>query len=366
MKRETHASDGARALASLALIALFSRLTACTSDWDALRGGAVRDASADLVDAADDRSVVVDAAGDGPTDAVADAALDAANDARADASVDVRADVTLDAPMDVRADVTVDVPIDVRADVTVDVPVDVRADITVDVVADVRADVASDVIAPPRCRPTIDGAIGADWTASAALASNTTPTAWGAGGNELRTVRACIDDTALYLGVEGIVESTNVIAAFIDRDDGAATGIVTGASFGDRTGALDVAISPNFTAFPAGVGVDLVWGTRGMSTHHGAVVDAVGLRDVRSNPTDYAWIVGDDTACSAAAGGACEVSIPWTALYGPAGRPSGARLAIFLRLGNGDGTMASNQTLPQDTPATPFAVTRVLRVETGP
>ncbi|MFO0652249.1 MAG: hypothetical protein U0326_38880 [Polyangiales bacterium] len=179
-------------------------------------------------------------------------------------------------------------------------------------------------------------------------------------------MRACVDDAALYLGVEGIVESTNVIVAFIDRDDGAATGILSGASFGDRTGALDVAISPNFGAFPAGVGVDLVWGTRGMSTHHGAVVDAVGLRDVRANPGDYAWIAGDDTACSAAAGGACEVSIPWTAIYGPTGRPAGARLAVFLRLGNGDGTIASNQTLPQDAPTTPFTVSRVLRVETGP
>ncbi len=324
--------------ATVALVALVSCAAACTSDWDALRGGGARDAGADVLDVPDDRG-----------DAGLDAAADVARDAVADADASAPADVA-----------------DARADVTLDVSTDARADVTLDAPADVRADVAVDVVTPPRCRPTIDGAIGADWTASAALASNTTATLWGVGVNELRTVRVCVDETSLFLGVEGIAESTNAILAFIDRDDGAATGIVTGASFADRTGMLDGAISSLFGAFPAGVGVDMVWGTRGMSSHHGAVVDGVGLRDVRTNAADYGWIAGDDTACSAAAGGACEVSIPWTALYGAAGRPSGARLSVFLRLGNGDGTMASNQTLPQDAPATPYVVSRVLRVETGP
>lgn len=357
-----------RARTALSLLAFACVTSACASDWDSLRGGSPRDANVDAADANDDVSDAPEDRVDARADVVADARADV-NDARADvtdASIDAGADVAPDVSMDVRADVVADVRADVSIDAPADVTVDVRPDVVADVPADVRSDVASDVVTPPRCHPTIDGAIGADWTSSAALASNTVATMWGVGMNELRSVRVCLDDTSLYLGVEGIVESTNAIVAFIDRDDGATTGVTTGAVLMDRAGALDNAISSHFAAFPAGVGVDMVWGTRGMSTHRGAVVDAVGLRDVRSNSADYGWIVGDETSCSAAAGGACEVAIPWTALYGSAGRPSGARLAIFLRLGNGDGSMASNQTLPQDGPTTPFMVTRVMRVETGP
>lgn len=343
--------SGARGLFALAALAC---ATGCASDWGSLRGRA-RDADLDVGDAAKDQP-----------DAAPDAMRDAGPEGGADVASDARDDARMDAPSDVRVDASSDVIADVRLDAPVDVPADVRPDVTVDVGADARVDAPVDVAVVPRCRPTIDGLIASDWTASAALASNATPTAWGLGMNELRAVRVCVDDAALYLGVDGIVEGTNAILAFIDRDDGAATGITSGAAFADRAGMLDGAISSHFMPFPSGVGVDMVWGTRGMSTHHGAVIDNAGLRDVRSNPADYGWIAGDDTVCTGAAGGACEVSIPWSALYGASGRPAGARLSIFLRLGNGDGSMASNQTLPQDAPTTPFVVTRVLRVETGP
>ena len=52
--------------------------------------------------------------------------------------------------------------------------------------------------------------------------------------------------------------------------------------------------------------------------------------------------------------------LPFATLYGGA-RPANAHLAVFARLVNGNGSMFSTQTLPQDDPANPAVVARVLR-----
>src|SRR5439155_1118750 len=117
-----------------------------------------------------------------------------------------------------------------------------------------------------RCTPTIDGTIGADWTAEAILATNAAPTGWGAGLNELRSVRVCYDATNLYLGIDGEDEAANAIVLYLDRDDGSSTGINTPTGFRDNTGALDDAISAAFSSFPGGLGIDWAWGTRGRAS----------------------------------------------------------------------------------------------------
>ncbi|MEI8257329.1 MAG: hypothetical protein WCJ30_16770, partial [Deltaproteobacteria bacterium] len=184
----------------------------------------------------------------------------------------------------------------------------------------------------------------------------------GPGLNDLRSLRVCFDDAALYLGIDGTSEDANAIMAFLDRDDGAGTGITAASTLADRVGALDSAISSRFAAFPAGFGIDWVWGSRGMLSNRGGTTGAgAGLRDVRTNPADYGWIGGDETVC-VRGGHTCEVSLPWSVLYGASGRPSPASLALFVRLGNSDGSQAANQTLPEDDPALPFTVSRLMRI----
>jgi hypothetical protein len=230
------------------------------------------------------------------------------------------------------------------------------------VTPDVPVDVPTDVPPSGRCTPVVDGTLGGDWTSAALRVDNATASTWGPGLNDLRSLRVCFDDTALYLGLDATSESANAIVLFLDRDDGAGTGITDASVLADHTGTLDSAISSHFAAFPAGFGADWVWGSRGMASNRGGgVSDVAGLRDVRTSAGNYGWIAGDETVC-VAANHACEVSLPWSAIYGAPTHPAGAHLALFVRLGNADGSMASNQTLPEDSPTTPFTVSRLMRL----
>ena len=248
-----------------------------------------------------------------------------------------------------------DVPADVRADVpAVDVPV------VVDVVAvdapgsdAVATDVAAADAASPRGTPVIDGVIGADWPAGALSETNTVVSTWNPALNALSSIRVAWDATRLYLGIRGTVEATNAILVFIDRDyvaGSTATGVTSIASLTDGVGSLDNAVSCNVTEMPVGFGVDMVWGTRGMQTKAAAdLIDNVGLRNVSCSGCagNFNWVAGDVVACVGGATPACEVSIPWTALYGGAAPPVPS-LGLFVRITNMDGSdLSNNQCLPQ-------------------
>lgn len=217
--------------------------------------------------------------------------------------------------------------------------------------------------------PVVDGRIGNDWPSGAIVTRNTVPSAWGPTLNALRALHVAWDSTHLYLGLDGVVEEQNALAVYIDRDfipEGTATGVTSIASLTDGDGALDDALSCGVLSAPAGFGADLAWGTRGMRTKTASALDAfVGLRDIACTGCagNFRWLMGDAVVCVRGDAPACEVSIPWTALYNGAQPPPRPRLGLFVRVTNERGTdLSNNQTLPQQTPPEPTVARQVLSI----
>jgi hypothetical protein len=329
------------------LLPLALALGACSSDRDLFRDVPIADV---VTDRASPTSDV-------PQDAPADTAVP--TDAPLDASS--RADA---------ADATT--PADVAADTAApsDAPADSARDASV-------ADAAPDAAPTPdgRCTPTIDGAVAADWPSNAIVATNAVATAWGP-DDQLRAIRVCYDATNLYLGLEGSSQAMNGVVVYLDRDfaggvGGTATGISLLSALTDHAGTLDSRISAALTINAAGFGAEGAWGFAGLPTAPlaaAATSDTVGLRlfwptgGTPDRRTDFAWMTGAQTVCAGSgATAACETAIAWTQLYEGA-RPTSTTVALFARINNGDGTMTSNQTLPQDDPMNPRTVSRVLQV----
>lgn len=258
-----------------------------------------------------------------------------------------------------------------------DAPVDVSdASAVADVadvadIADAPADVSDAGGAGRRGTPSVDGVIGADWPAGSLVAENVTPSPWGPSLNALRALRVAWDDANLYVGVTGVVEATNALVVFIDRDAAAtSTGLRAPSSLTDRTGALDDALSCAIDATPMGFGAEIAWGTVGMQRKGGAELrPEIGLRDLACPrcAADLGWIVGDDAVCVGGGAPACEVAIPWTAIFGPAGRPPRPTLALFARITNRDGSaVAPDVSLPRDPSPNARAVTVAAVVSPAP
>jgi hypothetical protein len=107
----------------------------------------------------------------------------------------------------------------------------------------------------PRGTPVLDGIIGSDWPAGALVATNTIASAWG-DANSLRSIRVAWDGTRLYLGIDGVVEASNAMLVFIDRDYVAGmtpTGAPIVSALSDGMGSLDNSISCNITEAPGGL-----------------------------------------------------------------------------------------------------------------
>jgi len=218
-----------------------------------------------------------------------------------------------------------------------------------------------------RGTPVIDGIIGSDWPAGAIVTTNAVPSEWGPTLNALRSVRVAWDAERLYLGLDGVVEATNAMMVFIDRDylpGMSATGVTAISTLTDGMGSLDNSISCNVTEAPLGFGTDMVWGTRGMLSKAATDLNAaIGLRDVSCAmcSNDFRWTLGDTAVCVGGASPACEVAIPWSALYAGAPPPV-PMLGLFVRITNSEGnSLANNQCLPQQgTGDPPTAARRVL------
>ena len=315
--------------------------------------------------------------------------LDSGN-ARNDAAFDLGTDAVRDAGVDsVDGFDAVDVGIDAGSDVSNvsgDAGGDVRdgSDVGSDSGTD-ATDVGTDAGPSGRCTPVIDGVIGGDWSSAAIVASNSAVTAWGVGLNELRSIRVCYDATSVYLGIDGESESVNAIVTYIDRDynppSGAPTGVSIFSALTDRAGALDSRVSANLMlgAGAGNFGAEAAWGTDGaLSLGATALSDNVGLRligpssatlpdggAVPDRRADFSWTMGAQSTCSTTAPLACEVAIAWASLFeGP--RPTNGRIALFVRINNTDGSMSSNQTLPQDDATAPRVINRVLVIPFAP
>lgn len=370
---------GSRAHLGLALVSL--SLAACGGDQGLLdvRSDSASDSVAQDRLTPMDTGVSIDGStmdagmnGDSSTDASAmDGAMDSSTDSGIDGA-DARLDsgiadtgVTVDASM---VDVAIDGSPDVLRDATPDAAPDSRPDSAADAAADATADALADAGPSGRCAPTIDGVIGADWSSAAVVASNTVATTWGS-ANQLRSIRLCYDSTYLYMGVDGTSEAINAMVAYIDRDYGTSiTGVRDFSTLTDNTGALDNRISASLSVTAPNFGAEAAWGTNGpQDLTEAALSDTAGLRLIApvvggaDRRADFAWVTGAQQRCAGAtdATRACEVRITWSALF-EAPRPATARIALFARIHNNDGTMSSNQCVPEDNAASPRSVSRVL------
>lgn len=250
---------------------------------------------------------------------------------------------------------------------------DAGTDATLEDRPDVTRDAGPDAATGARGTPVVDGMLGADWPDGALVAVNPEPSPWGPALNALRSLRVAWDDDRLYLGIEGVIERQNAIVVYIDRDyvpGAAATGVSRFSTLSDGAGALDDALSSAIESVPQGFGAELAWGTLGMLRKGAAEVRAdVGLRDIACPRCagDFGWVQGDAVACVAGPAGGCEVSIPWSAVFGASGRPPLPRLGLFVRLTNATGaTFAPGQCLPPQGPSAPAAVTSVLALSPQP
>ncbi len=201
--------------------------------------------------------------------------------------------------------------------------------------------------------PVVDGVVGGTEWAFATSGSSSTATIWT--GNSLTTLRAIAIGGTLYVAIEGQIESSNGMVVYIDGDPGGTHGVADLATLTDSIGALDNAISAGFTV-PSTFRADVAWGTTIMSHLVTGADDTTGFRDLSVSVSNFAWLTGTQTACTAAA---CEASISTSAL-GPG--PAPRAIQLFARIVSPDGTLSPNQTLPMDDPTMPRVVSVVLSV----
>ena len=166
--------------------------------------------------------------------------------------------------------------------------------------------------------------------------------------NRLDALSTLVRDDVLYVAIEGVVENTNGLVAYVDTDlDDTSAGFASFASLTDSSGSLDNALGALFTV-PATFTVDFGFGTRAMSISNDTTDgydDRIGWRDVvTGGGADFSWIGFGDApfVCGA---DVCETSIPLSVL----GAASGDTLAMFVRITNADGdAFGSAQRLPED------------------
>ncbi len=192
--------------------------------------------------------------------------------------------------------------------------------------------------------PTVDGDL-ADWDPALRVASNTVVSDWSA-ANELTALYVAFDDTHLYVGIDGTVESNNVIVAYLDTDFGASTGITDTVTITDNDGELDSALggSAGFSLAinVTGFGADFAFGSKGMNDALGTLVSPAGLRGL-TPPENLSWLVSTVDAGNHA----LECALPLADLLTtiPA---TGATLALVVKITEATGEHRANQTLPED------------------
>jgi hypothetical protein len=214
-----------------------------------------------------------------------------------------------------------------------------------------------------RGTPTLDGEIdtttGNDWDDAFLAGQNNAGGNWSP--NHMDSLYVCFDDTNLYLGLTGWVESTigNAIVVYIDVDYGPGTGVANMNTLTDTDGGLDNAISSKCNVTASGFGAEFAVGTQGMvGVDASNLAGEAGLRRFVSPgaPDNFDWLASTVTTSPTEHG--IEAAIGLDVLLG--GLPAeGARLAVFARLLNADGQFLSNDTLPLDNPAAPEEVGNV-------
>lgn len=205
----------------------------------------------------------------------------------------------------------------------------------------------------------VDGIVDPDEWAGASVSTNTTEAIGTFAGDALVTLRAVRESTRLVVAIEGSFASDHAMLMYVDHDLGGPDGLVSPTLFNDLTGELDRAISKTINPADAELRIDFAWGTLDMERAAGADDDRMGWREVGTSPDMFSAVSENETACSASA---CETAISLSAL----GVASTADIALFVRLGTAVADLLSNQTLPEDDPATPETVASYLVVPATP
>jgi hypothetical protein len=202
--------------------------------------------------------------------------------------------------------------------------------------------------------PVVNGTLGErEWDGATIMESEVET---DTDGSTLTSLRALLEEDRLFIGVEGTVASGDSIVIYVDRDLGGAHGV--GASgLTDADGALDAVLAQPALSLPAGFQVDFAWGTTRMPFAAVGLDEAIGWRDVTTDPFDPIDAADAPSACTA---GACEASIPLSILGGARPRT----IALFARIVKATGGL-TNQTLPEDDEAAPSVVIALLTVDDG-
>jgi hypothetical protein len=205
----------------------------------------------------------------------------------------------------------------------------------------------------PDKAPKIDGVIEAgEWTTATRI-TQSEPTNWGVGKNQLSDLYAKVFDGRLYIALAGKVEAQNALVLYVDSQS---TGGSAPKDLKDDTGQLDNAISAALT-IPSTMKVDFAFGVRAMGKWGAGLDDTMGWRDLR-DPENFAWFDTASVAPSVCSLDACETSIALATLA-----PTGVSMLMFARILTATGDAASNQTLPYDAPSNPLTVSNVLTLK---
>ncbi len=184
--------------------------------------------------------------------------------------------------------------------------------------------------------PTLDGALSMkEWVGPILQAQKASE--WT--NNTVSQLYVAFDKTQLYVGWTGSVEAKNAIVAYVDVDYGKGTGVKSPVDLKDNTGALDDAVSNVLKVLDGSFAADFALGTVGMKSQlTGKPADSAGAgwRSL-ANVSDLGWLGGKLVAQS---GKGVEASLPLSVLF-PKGVPAtGATVALFVKIVNGDGSVA--------------------------
>lgn len=221
--------------------------------------------------------------------------------------------------------------------------------------------------------PTLDGQKSPnEWPETYRIASNSLPSTWGEGKNELSAAYASFDETHLYLGFAGRVESAqgdaslpNSIQIFIDRDPGAGTGVKECVDLEDNAGSgdLDDALSGLLSFQIEGFGADLAAGTIGMTSMiEGSELSSTAGWRLFDDWADFTWLQGTVVAGE---DGWIEMGLSLSQLFEAGVVPQGGGTIHAIALvGNNYGNAFSNQSLPEmSDPGAPEVKTNAMTLE---
>ena len=199
------------------------------------------------------------------------------------------------------------------------------------------------------------------------LTTQTEPTDFGDGYNQLDGLRITADAQGLWFGIDGVFdERANAVVVWLDLDYGSATGVGADVELTDVVGVVDRILGgPTVQSSLPGLGFDAAVAQTGAAYLRSYLtLDTVGVRQFqppRGLPEDLAWQHGivnyddgnvadrapaRDAGTTGLSEHGMEVFVGHDALWEGGLPASGATIAVVVTLLSADGSTVSNQALP--------------------